>query len=68
MNPQMPGLTILWAAADEQVDRYVTAMRSKPITTSDVAMILLANENDNKTLNLAIIAATALQRLAGQPQ
>lgn len=66
MNPEYPGnLTPLWAAADQQVDLYIASLRTTKMTTSDVAMMLLAQQDgQNVKLNLAIIAATALQRLA----
>jgi hypothetical protein len=56
----------MWAAADDMVDNYIKLLCASPMTTSDLAMLLLAMENDHVKLNLAVIGATALQRLAAQ--
>jgi len=69
VNPdgsQVPNLTPMWAAADDMVDRWIKHLHSMDLTTSDLAMMLLGQENENIKLNLAITAATALQRLAAQ--
>lgn len=65
MNPEQHNFTAMWAAADDMVDRYLKMLHNTPMTTADLAMIMLGQDNDNVKLNLAIVAATALQRLAG---
>ena len=57
-------LAPLWAAADDAVDRYIAGLRGTQMTTADVAMLLLAQDGEYAKLNIAIIAATSLQRLA----
>lgn len=62
VNPT--NFTAVLAAADEMVDRYVKYMREQPMTTNDLATVLLGQEQDNLKLVLAFLAATAIQRLA----
>lgn len=53
-----------WAAADDVVEKFTELMRQQPTPTSQMAMMLLAIEHPNRLVLMAMIAATALQRLA----
>lgn len=61
MNPDAPSQ---WAAADDIVEQFVGVLRAQPTPTSQLAMMLLAIEHPNRLVLMAMIAATALQRLA----
>jgi hypothetical protein len=52
-----------WSAADDIVDGILKALRDQPMTTSEIAMQLLALDNPQRLRLMAMIAATALQRL-----
>jgi hypothetical protein len=66
VNNQPTNLTPLFAAADDAVDRYINTLRAQSMTTNDLALLMLSMEQDSMKLYLAIIAATAMQRLAAQ--
>jgi hypothetical protein len=53
-----------WAAADDVVKDMAELLRRTPTPTSQMAMMLLAIEHPNRLVLMAMIAATALQRLA----
>lgn len=53
-----------WAAADDMCDGYITHLRGNPMSTSEVAMMLLATDHPQRLILFSMIAATALQRLA----
>jgi hypothetical protein len=53
-----------WAAADDIVGGFVKALQQQPMPTSQIAMQLLALEHPQRLMLMAMIAATALQRLA----
>lgn len=53
-----------WAAADDIVTKFSQVMREQPTPTSQMAMMLLAIDHPNRLVLMAMIAATALQRLS----
>jgi hypothetical protein len=55
-----------WAAADDIVDGMLKSLRTSPMPTSQIAMNLLAFDHPQRLMLLAMIASTALQRLAGE--
>ena len=61
MNPDNP---TNWAAADDIVAKMTHVLRQEPTPTSQMAMMLLALDHPNRLVLMAMIAATALQRLA----
>lgn len=66
-QPNFFPMPVVWANIDDMVDQYVEHLVDNQMTSSDVAMGLLAAlDGQNRTLVLAMTAATTLQRLAAQ--
>lgn len=61
-QPNFP-MTAQWAQVDELVDKYVDTLNANQMTSADIAMDLLACDVPNRLLFLAMLSATALQRL-----
>ncbi|HVQ84642.1 MAG TPA: hypothetical protein VMS84_07810 [Mycobacterium sp.] len=55
---------VQWAAADDIVDQFIKALRTAPQPTSQIMISMLALDHPQRIIMLAMIAATALQRLA----
>lgn len=53
-----------WAAVDDMVEQYAAMLRTTECTTADIALDILASDKASEKRVLAMIAATALQRLA----
>lgn len=65
MNAPEP-MAAQWAQVDDIVEHITQNLKKSPATTSDIALDLLALDLSNRTRVLAMIAATALQRLASK--
>lgn len=57
-------MTAQWAAVDDVVEKYAEVLsRQQDWTTADIAMDMLGSERFSDKRTLAMIAATAIQRL-----
>jgi hypothetical protein len=64
MDGPMP-MPAQWAAVDDMVEQYTAMLSQQEWTTADIALDLASGQASEKRV-LAMIAATALQRLAHQ--